>query len=511
MEFMPIFARLAGRQVLVVGGGGVALRKVKLLRRAGACVTVNAPQLCPELEELAGQGAIWVVRSRFAPELMQRAFLVVAATDEADTNAQVFQVGEQLGRLVNSVDDPTHCSFITPAIVDRSPLIVAISSGAAAPALARRLRIWLEARLPEALGKLVELAHRYRSQIAGRFPDPAPRRRFFDWLVDRSPVPAALDHGRQAEAEEYLERALADRGPASFAGGRVVLAGAGPGDPGLLTLRALRHLECADVILYDRLVTPEILERARRDAQFVPVEKEAGGGGWSQETILSELARHAEAGRYVVRLKGGDPFIFGRGGEEAEFLRRRGIPVEVVPGITAALGCAAAAGIPLTHRADSHSLCLLTAVGQEGTNSLPAPLFAGPQQTLAVYMGVRVVARLQEALLSAGHQAWTPAAVVENGTTPRQRVLFCRLGDLAATVLAQEVTAPAMVFVGAVVRRAPGFALAYAAAPPGPAADGAIGQRFSRHGVGDGQPTLVAGAPGSSEAPSGIRTLLTTT
>ncbi|MFA6109120.1 MAG: SAM-dependent methyltransferase, partial [Candidatus Latescibacterota bacterium] len=339
---MPIFARLAGRPVLVVGGGAVARRKVALLQRAGARVIVNAPELCPELEAVARQADLRVVRTEFAPELVGEVFLVVAATDEPATNARVFAAGERLGRLVNSVDDPEHCSFITPAIVDRSPLIVAISSGAAAPALARRLRTWLEARLPEAMGALFALAQRCRAPIVARFPDPRQRRRFYDWLVDRSSVPAALDQGRPDLAEARLQQILAEPETRVLAGGRVVLAGAGPGDPGLLTLRTLRHLECADTILYDRLVSPEILERARRDAVLVPVEKEPGGAGWSQAAILSELAARAAAGEYVVRLKGGDPFVFGRGGEEAEHLRRLGVPVEVVPGITAALGCAAA-------------------------------------------------------------------------------------------------------------------------------------------------------------------------
>lgn len=490
MEFMPIFMRLENREALVVGGGAVALRKVRLLLRAKARVAVNAPWLCPELEELASQGAIRVVRSGFAPELMQRVVLAVAATDEPETNAQVFRVGKQLGCLVNNVDDPVHSNFITPAIVDRSPLIVAISSGGAAPALARRLRFWLEARLPEALGRLFELAHRYRFQIKERFPDPALRRRFFDWLVDRSSVLPALDHGCQAEAEECLQRALEEHGSASFAGGRVALVGAGPGDPELLTLRALRHLERADVILYDRLVTPEILERARRDAQFVPVEKQSGDGGWSQEAILAELARYAEAGRYVVRLKGGDPLIFGRGGEEAEFLRRRGIPVEIVPGITAALGCAAAAGIPLTHRDDSHALYLVTAVGQGGTTPLLNLSLAAPQQTLAVYMGVRMIAHLQDSLLAAGLQASTPAAVVENGTTPRQRIFFCQLGDLAATVRRQKVAAPAMVFVGAVVRRAPGYSETCIATPSALSTSWSGEEPFSRND----QPARIATA-----------------
>ncbi len=461
MDYLPIFARLAGRPVLVVGGGAVALRKIRLLQQAGARVTVNAPQICHELAALAAATDLCLVKQEFDPDLVAGAVLVIAATDDPTVNVRVFAAGERHGRLVNSVDDPEHSSFITPAIVDRSPLVIAISSGGTAPALARQVRTWLEARLPEAIGPLFRLAEQYRSRIVAKFTDPRRRRRFYEGLMDRSSVVAALEQGHPDQAAACLNQALetADTGPAP---GRVVLAGAGPGDPALLTLRALRHLECADSILYDRLVTPEILACARRDAVRVEVGKGPGGQGWNQEQILAELVRRAAAGEYVVRLKGGDPFIFGRGGEETEYLRARGVAVEVVPGITAALGCAAAAGIPLTHRDDSHGVCLVAAVGTEADDELEPERLAPVGRTVAVYMGVHAAARLQTALLAAGHPGPTPAAVIENGTTLRQRVLFCRVADLATTVSCCQVQAPALVIVGPVVARAPGYAAAAA-------------------------------------------------
>jgi uroporphyrin-III C-methyltransferase/precorrin-2 dehydrogenase/sirohydrochlorin ferrochelatase len=460
VEYLPLFARLAGRPVLVVGGGAVALRKVHLLQRAGAQVTVNAPQICPALTALAATTDLRLIEGEFAPDLVTAAVLVIAATDDPAVNAQVFAAGERHGRWVNSVDDPEHSSFITPAIVDRSPLVIAISSGGTAPALARQVRTWLEARLPETLGSLFGLAEQARSRIVAQFPDLRRRRRFYEWLMDRSSVAAALDQGHPERAEACLQQVLAAAEGSIPASGRVVLVGAGPGDPALLTLRALRHLECADSILYDRLVTPEILERARRDAVRVEVGKGPGRQGWTQELILGELARRAAAGEYVVRLKGGDPFIFGRGGEEIEYLQARGVAVEVVPGITAALGCAAAAGIPLTHRDDSHGVCLIAAVGLEPEDDLDLERLAPAGRTVVAYMGVQAAPRLQAALLAAGHAALTPAVVIENGTTPRQRVFFCRVADLAATVRCRQVEAPALVIVGPVVARAPGYAAA---------------------------------------------------
>lgn len=458
MDFMPIFTRLAGRAVLVVGGGTVAQRKVKLLCDAGARVTVVAPRLCRDLEALARAGVLRVEPGPFRPEMLEGMLLTYAATDDPAVNAAVFAAGERAGRLVNAVDDPEHCSFITPAIVDRSPLVAAISSGGAAPVLARHLRMALETRWPETLGSLARLIRKHRGAVAARWPDVIRRRRFYESLLDHAGLDVLLRAGRLEEAEAEFLRALDRAGDGAFREGRVVLVGAGPGDPGLLTLHAVRHLERADVILHDRLVPPEVLAKARRDAKLLSVEKMPRGGGWTQESILEELYAHARAGLYVVRLKGGDPFIFGRGGEEAEYLRARGVAVEVVPGITAALGCAAAAGIPLTHREDGHGVRLVTAVGRDGADDpMDDPGLAAPNQTLAVYMGVRAAPRIQSALLAHGRDPNTPAAIIEHGTTPRQRTLFCVLGGLAATLRAEAVAAPALVFIGETVARAPGF------------------------------------------------------
>lgn len=475
MDFMPIFTKLTGRPVLVIGGGAVAYRKIRLLCDAGARVTVVANKLCHDLEVMAGAGAIHVEPGPFRPEMLDGMVLTYSATDDAALNAEVFAAGERVGRFVNAVDDPEHCNFITPAIVDRSPLVAAISSGGAAPVLARHIRMGLETRWPETLGPLARLIRKHRGVVSKQWPNVDQRRRFYEAMLDHTALNALLRAGRTEEAEvEFLhafERAARNASPE----GRVVLVGAGPGDPGLLTLHAIRHLERADVILYDRLVPPEVLAKARRDAKLISVEKMPRGGGWTQSSILDELLAHARAGLYVVRLKSGDPFVFGRGGEELEFLRAHGVAVEVVPGITAALGCAAATGIPLTHREDGHSVRLVSAVGRDGADDpMDDPGLAAPHQTLVIYMGVNAAPRIQSALIAHGRDPNTPAAIIESGTTPRQRTLFCVLGRLAETLEVKSVIAPALVFVGETVARAPGFAAE-------PAADAFAAWRESAH------------------------------
>jgi uroporphyrin-III C-methyltransferase/precorrin-2 dehydrogenase/sirohydrochlorin ferrochelatase len=448
MKLFPLFADLHQRRVLVVGGGAVAARKVQALLEAGAHVRVGAPELNPELAVLAREGAITHVLGRFQEDWLDDAWLVVAATDDADVNAQVAAVAGARRILANVVDDPALSSFQVPSIVDRSPLIVAISSSGVAPVLARRLRERIESLFDHALGPLAELAARYRPRIRERRPDLGARRRFYDWLMD-GPVAALLRQSRPREAEQALDAAL-DQGQETPAGS-VVLVGAGPGDPGLLTLKALRALNEADVILYDRLISADILSLARRDAERIDVGKRIGEDhAATQARIHALMVDHAGRGRRVVRLKGGDAFIFGRGGEELQYLRAHGIAYEVVPGVTAALACAAHAGIPLTHREHAQSLHLITAHCRDDSDTIDWAALAGSRQTLAFYMGVGQLDSVARRLQAHGRAPDTPFALVENGSRPEQRVVTGRLADMPALARTHAVRAPALLIVGSV-------------------------------------------------------------
>ena len=386
MQLYPLFADLRERHVLVVGGGDVAARKTAMLLKAGAKVTVGAPLLTPELREWAQQGRIAYRAGIYQPEWLDGMWLVIAATRSRPLNMRIASDGHARQRLVNVVDDATLSSFQVPALIDRSPLLVAISSNGAAPMLARRLRERIESLLDPAFGSLLQLAQRYRARIRARHADLAARRRFYDWLHD-GPIHALLRAAQPAQAERHLLAALAARENTATAGS-VALVGAGPGDPGLLTLRALRALNEADVILHDALISEQVLDLARRDALRIAVGKRGGGVHTPQAQIHALLLEHAKAGRRVVRLKGGDPFVFGRGGEELEFLRAHDIAYEVVPGITAALACAAYSGVPLTHRDHAQSVRMVTAHCRQSLDTLDWPALARERQTLAIYMGV---------------------------------------------------------------------------------------------------------------------------
>jgi uroporphyrin-III C-methyltransferase/precorrin-2 dehydrogenase/sirohydrochlorin ferrochelatase len=448
MKLFPLFANLNQRLVLVVGGGGVALRKTHALLEAGARVRVGAPTLHPELAMLAEKDAILSVIGRFDDAWLQDVWLVVAATDDQRVNAQIAAAAEARRILVNVVDDPALSSFQVPAIIDRSPLIVAISSSSVAPALARRLRERIESRLDHALGPLVDLAARYRDRIRKQRPDLGARRRFYDWLMD-GPVASLLRQSRPAEASQILETALNQ--PQEPAVGSVVLVGAGPGDPGLLTLKALRTLNEADIILYDRLISAEILSLTRRDAERIDVGKRPGEDHTVIQTRIHTLmVEHARRGQRVVRLKSGDAFIFGRGGEELQHLRKHGVPYEVVPGVTAALACAANAGIPLTHREHARSLHLITAHCHDDPDTRNWSALADSSQTLAFYMGVSQLESLSQRLQAHGRPANTPFALIENGTRPEQRVLTGRLENLVDLAWKHNIQAPALLIVGSV-------------------------------------------------------------
>ena len=446
MDYLPIFCRLDNKPVLLVGGGEVAERKARLLLDAGAQLTVVAPELDPELAELAANGSIEWLAGEFAPQQLTGKWLVVAATDRREVNALVYQSANQARIFANVVDDPKRSSFIMPSIIDRSPLMVAISSGGKAPVLARLLREKLEALLPQHLGAVAAFAGSLRERVKARFATMGERRRFWERLLGADRLGQALARGDSASANQLADSLFADE---SQTGGEVVLVGAGPGDPGLLTLHALRQMQQADVVVYDRLVSDEVMALVRRDAKRIFVGKQAGNHCVPQKGINQLLLEEAKKGQRVVRLKGGDPFIFGRGGEELETLVGTGIGFQVVPGITAASGCAAYAGIPLTHRDHAQSVRFVTAHGKGGARDLDWPLLAKDRQTLVFYMGLSSCATIREQLLAHGKASNTPVALIERGTQPSQRVIRGTLDQLPE--LAVGVESPALIMVGSVV------------------------------------------------------------
>ena len=461
MKLYPLFANLTHRAVLVVGGGAVAERKVAALLGAQAQVTVNALALTPQLQRWVTQGRIAYRGDAFQDSWLDRIWLVIAATSDHELNRHIAALAELRRIFVNVVDDAALSSFHVPAVIDRAPLTIAISSGGEAPMLARLLRERLETLLDHSLGALATLAARLRPRIRARHPEMAARRRFYEELF-AGPVATLLRQGQPKAAWAAAQKALAATSSASS--GSVVLVGAGPGDPGLLTLRALRALNEADVILHDRLVSNEVLELARRDAERIEVGKQAGNHHTTQDGIHALLLEHAQTGKRVVRLKGGDPFVFGRGGEELEFLRAHGVPYEVVPGITAAVACAAYAGIPLTHRDHAQSVRFVTAHCQSSLDTLDWVALAQERQTLAVYMGVGELHALQTRLIQHGRAASTPFALIENGSRADQRVIIGTLAQLAERAAVHIVRSPALLILGEVAALA--APLAWFGQPP---------------------------------------------
>ena len=447
MKLYPLFANLTDRSVLVVGGGEVAARKCEALLGTGARVRIGAPELNERLGEWARLGRITHLRGHYQSDWLDETWLVIAATDDVDVNQRVADDADTRRILVNVVDNATLSSFHVPAVIDRAPVQVAISSGGNAPMLARWVRERVEVVLDHALGPVATLLEKSRRAIRFRYRDLGARRDFYDRLL-RGSIWQLLRAGKLAAAETELRRSL--RQPQEKQNGHVALVGAGPGDPGLLTLRALRVLNEADIILHDRLVSAEVLDLARRDAQRIEVGKEAGNHHATQEQIHALLLLHAQAGRRVVRLKGGDPFVFGRGGEELEFLRSHGIAYEVVPGVTAALACAAYSGVPLTHREHAHSVQFVTAHCKESLDALDWKALAAPRQTLAVYMGVAQLGALRERLLAAGRAADTPVAAIENGTRTNQRVIVSSVDGLADLAQAHALRSPSLLIIGEV-------------------------------------------------------------
>jgi uroporphyrin-III C-methyltransferase/precorrin-2 dehydrogenase/sirohydrochlorin ferrochelatase len=449
MDYLPLFHKLQGGRVLVVGGGEIALRKARLLADAGAALRVVAPEVDGQLAALAREGGGEVLVRGYQAADLVGCRLVIAATDDPGLNAQVSADAQALCVPVNVVDAPALCTVIFPAIVDRSPLVVAVSSGGDAPVLARLIRAKLETWIPSTYGELAALAARFRHKVKSLYPDVNQRRGFWE-TVFQGPIAERQLAGQGAEAERLLQ-AMVDGAPVQQ-GGEVYLVGAGPGDPDLLTFRALRLMQQADVVLYDRLVAPAIIEMCRRDAERIYVGKRRAEHAVPQDQINRLLVDLAREGKRVLRLKGGDPFIFGRGGEEIEELAEHGIPFQVVPGITAASGCSAYGGIPLTHRDYAQSVRFVTGHLKDGTSNLPWNDLVAPNQTLVFYMGLVGLPTICAELIRHGRASSTPAALVQQGTTRNQRVFTGTLADLPALVAEHEVHAPTLVIVGEVVQ-----------------------------------------------------------
>ena len=452
MQHLPLFARLDSRRCLVVGGGDVGTRKVRLLLAAGADVTVASPELTTELRNLLEDGKIRQMHGesgtgidRLGVEEVSPYWLIIATTSDRELNAAVAQAAESANRFCNVVDDPGLGSVIMPAIVDRAPVTVAVSTGGNSPVLARWLKGRIESLLPMGLGAFAQLAGRWRTRVRDTFGDLDQRRRFWEWVLE-SGVSESVYAGRETEAEAALDRMLAEwhaKNPEKT--GEAYLVGAGPGRADLITLRGRQLLSQAEVVLYDRLVGPEVLEFARRDAELISVAKAAGKPSIKQPDINSMLIRHVRAGKRVCRLKGGDPMIFGRGGEEVEALVEAGLPFQVVPGVSAAQGCACYAGIPLTLRGAAQSVVLTTGHTERGIAEVSE---FEPGQTLVLYMGVAKYAILARRLIARGYRRRTPVAVVERGTAEDQRVICTvleKLGDASET---HAVESPALLFVG---------------------------------------------------------------
>lgn len=445
MDYLPLFADLAGRPVLVVGGGDIAARKIELLRRAGARIQIASRELCPELQALLDEHQLEWLATSFEPAQLDKVFLVIAATDDNALNAQVYDEANARHKLVNVVDDQPKCSFIFPSIVDRSPLVVAISSSGTAPVLARMLREKLETLLPSHLGQMAELAGQWRDKVKARFSRMSDRRRYWERIFNGR-FASQMATGDVTAAKQTLDSELGDQPPRQ---GEIILVGAGPGDSGLLTLRGLQVMQLADVVLYDHLVSDEVLDLVRRDADRICVGKRASAHLLPQDEINQLMVQLAQKGKRVVRLKGGDPFIFGRGGEELQAAQQAGIPFQVVPGVTAAAGATAYAGIPLTHRDYAQSVLFITGHCRPDGDDIDWPSLARARQTLAIYMGAVKAAHISQQLILHGRAPSTPVAVIGRGTRPDQQVLTGTLEHLET--LAASAPSPALLVIGEVV------------------------------------------------------------
>ena len=448
MDIFPISLKLQQQPCLIVGGGHIAYRKAVLLAKAGAVIHVIAPEIEANLLEIVKACQGQYVQSPFSPDIPLRNYrLVIAATNDKTTNIQVFEACEAEKILVNSVDDPPHCRFMVPAIIDRSPLVVSIATNGTSPVLSRQIRTQLEASIPHGMGKLADFSGKWRTAVKAKIENPDERRIFWEDLY-ASPLKEQVFNGNIAQANRLIEQALIEWKKPK---GEVYLVGAGPGDPELLTLKALRLMQQADVIIYDRLVSPPILDLCRRDAEKIYVGKARSNHSVPQDGINALLVEYAAQGKRVCRLKGGDPFIFGRGGEEIQELFAAGVAFQVVPGITAASGCSAYAGIPLTHRDYAQSVRFLTGHLKEGSPELPWNELVYENQTLVLYMGLVGLEKICAQLIAHGQRPNMPVALISKGTTPDQKVVVGTLADIASKVSEYQIQAPTLTIIGEVV------------------------------------------------------------
>ncbi|GKY86410.1 siroheme synthase CysG [Sinisalibacter aestuarii] len=449
MDYLPIFLDVAGKTVIVDGGTTVAARRIERALAAGARVRCFDPEPGAEVRAFFGHKNL-TYHDRVPVEADFAGCLVAyGASEVAERDALLYAAAKRHGALANVADEKDYCDFITPSVVERDPLTIAISTGGAAPVVARILRARVEAMLPAAYGRLADFLSGYRDRIAEQIKGGTARRRFWENLIEGS-VGDAFLAGDEALAAQLVEQDLAS-GTNDLKRGEVWLVGAGPGDPDLLTFKALRMMQHADVVLYDRLIGPGILDLVRRDAERINVGKRAGDHVMSQQDITTLMIDRAKTGQRVLRLKGGDPFIFGRGGEELEDVAEHGIPVIVVPGITAAAGCGSSAGIPLTHRDHSQSVVFVTAHGKDGLLPHDWTRLARHDQTVVVYMGLRFVAEIAEAAMAQGVPAEMPIAVIDNGTRTTQKIVAGTLADIGAKVAAAKLKGPALIMIGTVV------------------------------------------------------------
>ncbi|MEY4929167.1 MAG: hypothetical protein RL279_906 [Pseudomonadota bacterium] len=450
MQALPIFMNINQRLCVVIGAGEVAARKVTMLLRAQASVTVYAPEICPTLADLVEAGRIRYQQARFADQQLSGACLVIAATNDLQVNTAVSLAAQVNNIPVNVVDAPALCTFTMASIVERSPIVIAISSEGNAPVLARYLRSKIETMLPAGYGRIAAIAGEFRDKVKSKYATSQARRIFWEGVL-QGPIVERILAGQEAAARICLDQLLADD-TASQQHGEVYLVGGGPGDPDLLTFRALRLMQQCDVCVYDKLVSPEVLDLVRRDAELIYVGKSRDQHTLPQEEINQLLARLALAGKRVLRLKGGDPFIFGRGGEEIETLMQQGVPFQVVPGITAANGVSSYAGIPLTHRDYAQACLFITGHLKNGVLDLDWAAMARPQQTVVIYMGLVGLEQICQQLIAHGVAPDMPAAVIQQGTTQHQRVVSANLSDLASQVAAAKMKAPCLTIIGQVVQ-----------------------------------------------------------
>ena len=450
MSLLPIFVDIKDRPCLLVGGGKVAARKLNMLCKAGARVTLVAPILCETVAELCEQFSVDIVQREFAESDINEQRLIIAATNDAATNKYISEVAKKKNLFVNVADDFAQGDVVLPSVIDRDPIQIAVTTGGASPVLARILRRNLEHCTPATYGELAELVESYRKKVSACIQDETSRRRFWEEVL-QGPIAEMVFAGQREAAQEALQMRLDRKDFSQNKMGEVYLVGAGPGDPDLLTFRALRLMQQADAVVYDRLVSDPILDLVRKDADKIYAGKERSKHTLPQETINQLLVRLANEGKRVLRLKGGDPFIFGRGGEEIETLMEQGVHFQVVPGITAAAGCASYSGIPLTHRDHAQACIFVTGHLRDGTVNLNWEMLAHEKQTLVFYMGLHGLNIICEQLVKHGMDSMTPAALVTKGTTPEQRVLIGDLNSLPGLVDEQHVHGPTLIIIGTVV------------------------------------------------------------